>query len=89
MEGCFAKRGRQGPPGLATPLAHLGVSEAAFWGCLQEEAAVGNAGGDRKALPEALGTCRSFLLSQLPVVPVPPWPPHLGPDHDLGPGGAA
>lgn len=66
--------GQAGAPGLATPWVRLGVSKAAFWGCLQEEVAVDKA-GDCKALPEALGTSGSFLLPQLPVVPALPTPP--------------
>lgn len=41
-----------------------------------------------------MGTCGSFLFPQLPVVPAfstprSPTATNLGPDHDLGPGGAA
>ena len=80
--------GQAGAPGPATPWVRLGASKAAFWGCLQEEAAEDKA-GDCKALPEALGTSGSFLLPQLPVVSALPPSPNLGPDHDLGPGGTA
>lgn len=66
----------------------LGVSKAAFWGCLQEEVAVDKA-GDCKALPEALGTSGSFLLLSSLLFQLYPPRPNLGPDHDLGPGGAA
>lgn len=38
--GTLCQEAQAGVPGPAIPLARLGVSEAAFWGCLQEEAVV-------------------------------------------------